>query len=72
MDSKPYSWNKTGGNYTMTLPKTDYRKKTSIKILPKVWEETKIEAIKDHVDLSIYTEQALNFYNKNRVGVQGQ
>jgi len=42
---------------------TEKREATSIKILPSVWKNAKKAAIDDNVDLSIYFENALRYFN---------
>ena len=48
------------------------RESTSLKVQPDLWKLVKIEAIKDGVDLSIFFEEALEFWIKRRKEFQKQ
>jgi len=48
----------------MSETKKEIREKTSIKVKPKVWQEAKIQAIKDCITVSELVEDAIEKYIK--------
>ena len=50
----------------MSETRKEVREKTSIKIKPNVWQEAKIQAIKDCITVSELVEEAIEKYVKER------